>query len=112
MSGDFCRQVLETGRLWLGWTALREGKLDDAARLVEGIPDSGWSQWVQGRRSFDTGAYPDAVTKYTRAIEIWKAAWAEPTVLRSLGPRPTIPVAMTDLGAAQLLAGDLPAAIR
>ena len=74
--------------------------------------DSGWSQWVQGRRSFEAGGYPDAVANYTRAIEIWKSIWQAPSLLRALGPRPNIPVAQADLGGAQLLAGDLAAAIR
>jgi tetratricopeptide (TPR) repeat protein len=112
MSAGFCGQVLDIGRLWHGWIALRDGRLDDAVSLLAASPDSGWADWARGRRSFDTGSYADAVANYTRAIEIWNAAWAEPAVLRALGPRPAMPVALTDLGAAQLLAGDLASAIR
>uniref|UniRef100_Q01NG9 Uncharacterized protein n=1 Tax=Solibacter usitatus (strain Ellin6076) TaxID=234267 RepID=Q01NG9_SOLUE len=112
MSQDFCQQMLGTGREWLGWIALREGRLDDAARLLTGATESGWSQWVQGRRSFDAGSYADAVANYTRAVEIWKSIWPQPSLLRALGPRPNVPVAQADLGGAQLLAGDAAAAIR
>ncbi len=112
MITEFCRQMVETGRQWLGWIALREGRMDDAARLLTGSSDSGWDQWVQGRRSFDAGSYPDAAANYARAIEIWKSMWPQPPLVRALGPRPNVPVAQADLGGAQLLAGDAAAAIR
>jgi tetratricopeptide (TPR) repeat protein len=112
MAGEFCRQMLDTGRLWLGWIALREERLDEAVRLLTGATDSGWSQWVQGRRSFEAGSYADAAANYNRALEIWKSAWPQPSLLRALGPRPNVPVAMADLGGAQMLAGDPAAAIR
>jgi tetratricopeptide (TPR) repeat protein len=112
MPAELCRQVLDTGRLWLGWIALRDSKLDEASRLLSGSNDSGWSQYAQGRRSFEAGSYRDAVTNYSNAIETWKAAWAQPTLFRSLGPRPSVPIALTDLGAAQLLASDVRTAIR
>ncbi len=112
MSADLCRQILETGRLWLGWMALREARVDDAARMLAWSADSGWVQWSQARRSFDAGSYADAASGYARAIEIWKSIWAQPSILRALGPRPNVPVALADLGGAQLLAGDPAAAIR
>jgi tetratricopeptide (TPR) repeat protein len=112
MSPEFCRQLLEVSRQWMGWVALREGRLEDAARLLAWSTDSGWSQWVQGRRSFDSGAYPDAVANYTRAIDIWNVIWSEPSLLRALGPRPSMPVALADLGGAQMLAGNSTASIR
>ena len=110
MAVDFCRQVVDLGREWLGWIALGDGQLDQAARLLAASTDSGWSQWVQGRRSFDAGSYANAVTSYRRATEIWKSIWENPGLLRALGPRPTLPVALADLGGAQLLAGDTAAA--
>ena len=112
MSADFCRQLLETSRQWLGWIALRENRLDAAAEFLAWSTDSGWSQWVQGRRSFDSAAYADAVANYTRALEIWNSIWADPTPLRALGPHPSMPVALADLGGAQLLAGNPAAGIR
>jgi tetratricopeptide (TPR) repeat protein len=112
MSAEFCGQILKTGSLWLGWLALRDGRLDEAARVLSGSTDSGWSQWVQGRRSFEAGSYPQAVTSYASAIGIWRAEWGQPTLLRALGPHPSVPVALTDLGGAQLLAGDLQGSIR
>jgi tetratricopeptide (TPR) repeat protein len=112
MTAEFCGRMLDTGRLWMGWIALRDGRLEEAARLVAASPDSGWSQWVQGRRSFDVGSYSEAAANYAKAIDIWKAEWPQPTLVRALGPRPTVSVALADLGGAQLLAGDLANAIR
>jgi Flp pilus assembly protein TadD len=112
ISAEFCGQILKTGTLWLGWLALRDGRLDEAVRVLSSSSESGWSQWVQGRRRFDAGSYPEAVTGYADAIGIWRAQWEQPTLLRALGPHPSVPVALTDLGGAQLLAGDLPGAIR
>jgi tetratricopeptide (TPR) repeat protein len=112
MSAEFCRQLVETGRQWLGWMALRNNDLDAAARLLSFANGSGWNEWVQGRRKYEAGSYADAVAGYTQAIGIWKSIWQDPPLLRALGPRPSIPIAMADLGAAQLLAGDTAAAIR
>lgn len=112
MPAEFCARVVQTGREWLGWMALGDGQLDEAARLFAASVDSGWGQWVEGRRGFEAKSYASAVTNYTRAIEIWKDVWLEPSLLRALGPRPVVPVALTDLGAAQLLAGDRASAIR
>ncbi len=67
---------------------------------------------AQARRSFDAGSYADAASGYARAIEIWKSIWVQPSILRALGPHPNVPVALADLGGAQLLAGDPAAAIR
>jgi len=75
--------------------------------------ETGWSQWVEGRRVFDLGNYAGAVREYGGAIRVWKAAWEArpPALMVSLGPAPDLPVALADLGGAQLLAGDAKAAI-
>jgi tetratricopeptide (TPR) repeat protein len=112
MPADFCGRILGTARQWVGWVDLRNGKVEDSIQEFSFVNDSGWLQWALGRRSFDAGSYREAATRYAQAIEIWKAVWSEPSVLRALGPRPAIPVALTDLGGAQFLAGDLAAAIR
>ena len=51
--------------------------------------------------------------QYAAAIEQWKRVWQGdgPTLWQALGPRPRIPIALADLGAARMLAGDLPGAI-
>jgi hypothetical protein len=112
MPVDFCRHLVQTGRDWLGWMALGEGQLDEAARLLAFSDGSGWIEWVQARRSFESGAFRDAATGYGNAILIWKSIWQDPALLRALGPRPDMPVALADLGGAQLLSGDTASAIR
>ncbi|MCX6632029.1 MAG: hypothetical protein NTW28_30840, partial [Candidatus Solibacter sp.] len=113
MSAAFCGELVAAGSQWLGWIALRGNQLDEAARHFTRAPGSGWSLWVQGRRSFDHAGYGDAAEQYATAIDRWKPVWqgAGPTILQALGPRPQHASALADWGAARLLAGDLPGAI-
>jgi hypothetical protein len=113
MSAEFCRQLLATGRQWLGWMALLQNDIDAAAKNFAGSDDSGWPAWVAGKQQFGDGKYPAAVAQYGRAIEIWKSVWrgSGPSFLRRLGPKPNLHTALADLGGAQLLAGDNKAAI-
>jgi tetratricopeptide (TPR) repeat protein len=113
MSPDFCRQLLSTGRQWLGWMALLQNDIDAAAKNFAGSDESGWPAWVAARKQFEDGKYREAVAQYSRAIEIWKSVWREPgpSFLRRLGPKPNLYTALADLGGAQLLAGDTKSAI-
>lgn len=113
MAPSFCADVLAAGAQWLGWMALRDGQVDEAARRFTGTGDNGWSAWAQGRREFAAGLYGVAAGDYARAVEVWRRIWRGqgPTLLQSLGPRPQYADALTDWGSARLLAGDLTGAI-
>ena len=44
---------------WLGWLALRENRLDEAAKNFAGSRDTGWPEWVAGRKLLQSGKYAD-----------------------------------------------------
>ena len=102
-----------TGREWLGWMALGDRHLDDAARYFAGARDSGWPEWVEGQREFQQGNYAAAAALEERATAVWKVLWQDggPVLSRRLGPEPDIASALADLGGSQLLAGDARRAI-
>jgi tetratricopeptide (TPR) repeat protein len=113
MPADFCRDILATGRQWLGWMALREGNLDKAATEFSDFAATGWPAWVAGRKAFDSGNYAGTVVQYNQAIQVWKPIWQAPgiTFLKALAPRPDLASALTERGGAELLAGDTKSAI-
>lgn len=109
MSRALCGQSLAVARVWVGWSALGENRLEDAARNLAAAADTGWTDWVEGRRLFQQRRYRDAAVQYRAAIETWNGLWKSaggPRLAIRLGPPPQLPVALSDLGAAQLLAGD------
>ncbi len=113
MPAASCAEVLAAGAEWLGWIALRDDKLDEAVRQLASGPDSGWRKWADGRREFDAARYSAASAQYAAAIEQWKRIWEGdgPTFPQALGPRPRLPVALADYGAARMLSGDLEGAV-
>jgi len=113
MPADLCRDILATGRQWLGWMALRAGNLDKAATEFSGFAASGWPAWVAGRQAFASGNYAGTVVQYNQAIQVWKPIWQVPgtTFLKALAPRPDLASALTERGGAELLAGDTKSAI-
>ena len=113
MSATFCGQVLGAGAQWLGWIALRDNQLEQAASHFSAAPDSGWSAWVQGRRDFGDARYGAAAAQYAQATHLWTLIWQGegPTLPQALGPRPQFASALADWGGARLLAGDLSGAI-
>jgi tetratricopeptide (TPR) repeat protein len=109
MPPSFCGEVLQTGRQWLGWMTLRHDLLDDAERYFKGSAGTGWPEWVAGRKAFLAKRYPEAVSQYGQAVDL---ARKEPTsLIGRLGPRPDLPAELTQLGGAQLLAGNTTAAV-
>jgi tetratricopeptide (TPR) repeat protein len=107
-----CLQVVQKGRDWLGWMALKGSDLREAARDFAGST-GGWVDWVAGRQAFVEGRYQPAAERYRAAIARWEIDRREspPNILQSLSPRPDWAEALADLGGAQLLAGELAAAI-
>jgi tetratricopeptide (TPR) repeat protein len=113
MSATFCAQVLDAGAQWLGWIALRDNQLEQAASHFSASPDSGWTAWVQGRRDFGDARYGGAAAQYAQATHLWTLIWQGegPTLPQALGPRPQFASALADWGGARLLAGDPSGAI-
>jgi tetratricopeptide (TPR) repeat protein len=113
MAQSFCESLLALGKEWLGWLALRNGDVDEAAVQLAGSQASGWLQWASGKRAFRNGVYTEAAKQFRDAIAIWEPARHvdAPSLIVRLRPSPDIPRAYADLGGAQLLAGDRAAAI-
>jgi len=100
----FCDQA---SRLWLGWLALRGQDLNEAAREFAAQPESGWSAWVAGRKAFQGGQYAEAAAQYRQAADTWGRAQRDPwpALAARLAPPPEQTLALTELGAAELLSG-------
>jgi tetratricopeptide (TPR) repeat protein len=111
MPPQLCEEVIGVGRQWQGWMALRADDLDAAARAFASTP--GWGAWVAGRQAFRRARYAEAAAQDQRAIADWSAARRqEPLpVLARIAPPADLSAAYTDLGGAQLLAGNPAAAI-
>ena len=111
MAPQLCEEVIGIGRQWQGWIALRSGDIDTAARDFTGTP--GWTPWVAGREAFRRARYAEAATDDQKAIADWNATRrAEPLpLLTRIAPPADMSGAYTDLGGAQLLAGNPTSAI-
>jgi tetratricopeptide (TPR) repeat protein len=107
MSVRLCQELIDTGRLWEGWLALREDDLGAAGRHFQFYPDLGWSAWVAGRQAYDSRRYPAAVEAFDKAVGNWTDArkYSLPGLVHILGPQPDLPGALVKLGSAQYLAG-------
>lgn len=113
MPAASCQDLLATGRQWLGWIALRRGDPDRAATALAGSPASGWRFLAAGRAAFRDRRYQDSVSQFRMAIEAWDRDRKQtaPTLAQRLVPAPEFARTHTELGAAQLLAGDAAGAI-
>lgn len=110
-AAERCDAILSLGREWVGWTALDRNDVDAAAR--EFPVASLWTHWVAAKRAFRDRNYSDAAAAYKRAVEGWEsqARTAEPPLLQRLAPPVDLSVGYTELGGAQLLAGDAASAV-
>ena len=108
---ESCQPLIPVAKLWLGWLALDRG--DTAAAESEFDITSGWYEYASGIRGFQEGHYPEAVSRYKDALTIWNRTRHEskPTLSQRLAPSVDIPHVLTELGAAQLLSGDVAGAI-
>jgi len=108
-----CEADLTTGREWLGWLDQRRDNLVAAAREFGQTSNVAWQQWIAGRVAFEERKYAEAAADGRRAIEEWERRRNQPapSFNDGLSPQPDMGQALTDWGAAQLLAGDTAAAI-
>ncbi len=113
MPASRCETVLDLGREWLGYLALRDKDLAGAARNFVPATAPAWAAWTAGKQAFQSANYKEAAADYRRAVELWEARrdQAELPVLERLAPQPNLASAYTDLGGAQFVAGDAGAAI-
>jgi tetratricopeptide (TPR) repeat protein len=108
-----CAALIQTGREWLGWSALQQNDFDTAAREIP-TTSTAWSSWAAGKRAFRFGNYGEAVTAYKRAVGIWDAQTrpgSEIPLQERFGPPVNLSDALADLGGAQVLAGDSAGAV-
>ena len=110
MPATFCPALWSAAAQWLGGFALPGNQLDGP---LSAPPNSGWDAWARGRLEFHRAAYAAAAVQYAQAIDRWKQIWQGPgpTLSQALAPPPRFAPALSDLGGARLLAGDLPGAI-
>jgi tetratricopeptide (TPR) repeat protein len=111
MPPQLCEEVIGVGQQWQGWIALRGGDLSAAARDFASTP--GWAPWIAGREAFRRARYAEAAADDRRAIADWDAARRQVPlpILARISPAPDLSGAYTELGGAQLLAGNPAAAI-
>src|SRR5579872_3187923 len=64
-----CQRILQIGRQWLGWIALNNNRLDEAAREFS---TAGWPEFTAGRQAFDRREYRKAAGEYQQAVHIWE----------------------------------------
>jgi len=108
MSPRLCGELLDAAKIWQGWILLQDGNLAGAAAVFNQSPDSGWASWVAARQAFEAHYYPQAAADFASAVEVWtnQQKYPRPGAVYVLGPRPDLPAALTELGAARYLAGD------
>jgi tetratricopeptide (TPR) repeat protein len=104
MSVSLCQSMVGVGRQWLGWLALQQNDLFEAARDFSSAPQSAWTVWTAGRKAFHDRNYQDASVRYGEAVRLWSGAQSGLLAAR-LEPHPDMGSAWMDLGGAQILAG-------
>jgi tetratricopeptide (TPR) repeat protein len=113
MRPSLCEAALVTAREWLGWIDLRRDNLTAAAREFSQTANTAWQQWAASRQAFANHNYVQAAAAGKRAIEEWdgQISQSAPSFNDRIRPQPEMGQALSDLGGAQLLAGDSAGAI-
>jgi tetratricopeptide (TPR) repeat protein len=70
MPASECDRYVDLGRLWLGWVRYRQGRLDEAARLLNAFPKSSWGHRVTGLLAFERRDYWGAAAALERAVAV------------------------------------------
>jgi Tfp pilus assembly protein PilF len=107
-----CDSIIRAGREWLGWDALQRNDLEAATHAIPAT-STALANWAAGKRAFRYQLYADSAAAYRRAVDAWDAesrAVSKPWRER-LGPTVDRSTASTELGGAQLLAGDAAGAL-
>jgi tetratricopeptide (TPR) repeat protein len=105
----FCEGLKATAHQWMGYDALKSGNLLESGTQFSAGGGYGWSELVRGHQDFQTKRYREAVMDYRSAVDLARRA-PVPSPER-LGPRLDIGATLTDLGGAQVAAGDRAGAI-
>jgi tetratricopeptide (TPR) repeat protein len=111
MPANLCESLVGVGKDWLGWMALEQDDLIEAAQSFNGTSGSAWIRWTTGLRVFRDRKYADAVKEYRQAVESWTTRVSPGSLVSRIEPQPAMPEMWAQLGSAQLLAGDPLAAI-
>lgn len=113
MSRLDCSQLVEAGRLWLGWLDDRQGNLAEAAQHFRASSEAGWVSWEGARQAQAARRYSQAAEEFEKAVDAWTAEqkYPKPGIPRLLGPQPDLADAIYRLGAAEYLAGRYPEAV-
>jgi tetratricopeptide (TPR) repeat protein len=108
-----CEPFVPVARLWKGWLALQAGDAYTAEVQFDAQPNSGWPAYASGILAFRGRRYAESASRYREALDIWTREQQEkdPPLIGRLGPPEDIPELLTDLGGAQVLAGDPAGAI-
>jgi tetratricopeptide (TPR) repeat protein len=108
-----CRDLVQLGRLWLGWMDLRQGNLDAASQRFAAFPQTAWHSWTAARQAMDQHRYDEAVASLRKAVEIWHNEETSPPagIVRVLGPSAQRPDAVFLLGQAEYLAREYKSAL-
>jgi tetratricopeptide (TPR) repeat protein len=107
---QLCESILLAGREWLGWAALQREDIYGAGREFPAA-STAWIDWVAGKKAFENRQYADAAAAYRKAVEAWSQPRAAAPIRERLGPPVGLSVAYSEMGGAQLLAGDAKGAI-
>ncbi len=109
----FCGSIVDVGRRWEAWIALQNGRTEEAGRVLAGLQGTGLAAWTNGREAFRDRKFEEAAARYKAAVETWERAARDEQrpLMDRLSPQPDLAEAHTELGGAQLLAGDTAAAI-
>jgi hypothetical protein len=108
MSTSLCQSLTGIGHEWLGWIALQNDDLWEARKEFSLAPQGPWQLWTAGRQAFRDRNYQAASSSYQKAMNLWAHAQENgPTSLPvRISPQPDMPLAWTQLGAAQMLSGN------
>jgi tetratricopeptide (TPR) repeat protein len=103
-----CEPLVPIAHLWLGWIEWSAGHPDAAAAQFSSQPASGWPAYAAAAGAFRAGRYAEAAASYRETLDVWTRQQNEanpPLVLRLAPPR-DIAQLLTELGGAQILAGN------
>jgi tetratricopeptide (TPR) repeat protein len=110
MPASKCQALVEIGKLWLGWLANREGRLEDAARAFEPFGGAGWRELIAGKLAMKAERFPEAAAAFRQAVDQF-AQQPKTGLTAVVGPRPDRADALFRLGQAQFEIKEYAAAI-